>query len=146
VPSVIVRIKIAAKKNTMIKILGLLAILLVLVSSETVFGSEAQIKFFCKKNYGKKLTTFKQCVLSQKNAKKFIEKSKADKEIKQYCKKWNQINWVKRKYCVTSQEKAKLEIGSIKTDLIIKYTCEAVHKEDFVLQRNCILEEIESEN
>jgi hypothetical protein len=146
VSSVMVRIKLIAKKNTIIKFFGLFAFLLTLFFSETVFGSEVQIKEFCKKNYGKKLTTYNQCVLSQMSAEKFIENRKTDKGIKHNCKKWNPINWVKRKYCITSQEKAKLEIESIKTDPIIKYTCEVVDKDDLVLQRNCILEEIEGED
>jgi glutathione peroxidase-family protein len=146
VASVNVRIQLAEKKNMMIKFFGFLVFLLALIFSETVFGSEAQIKSFCKKNYGKKLTTYNQCVLSQKSAEKFIKNRKTDKGIKHYCEKWNPINWVKRKYCITSQEKAKLEIESIKTDPIIKYTCEVVNNEDLVLQRNCILEEIEGKD
>jgi hypothetical protein len=129
----------------MIKFFGLFTFLLVLLYSETVFGSEVQIKSFCKNNYGKKRTTYNQCILSQKSAKKFIEKSKAEKAIKQYCKKWNSLNWVKRKYCITAQGNAKIKIESIKTDHITKYTCEIVHKEDLVSQKNCILKETESE-
>jgi len=135
--------KSATKKNTIVLFFGLSTFSLFLLFSGTALGATAQIKSFCKKNYGKKLTTYEQCVLSQTNSKRFIEKSKAEESIKQFCKRWNLTNWVKQKFCVTSQEKAKTEIKSIKADPMIKFTCEAAYREDLVLQRNCILKEIE---
>lgn len=131
------------RKIYMSKLLGLLTFLLALLFSETVLGSEAQINKFCKKNYGKKLTTFERCVLSQKSAKRFIKRSKADNSIKIFCKKKNPINLVKRKYCISTQANAKAEMETYAADLIIRYICKEIHKENMVSQRNCVWMEIQ---
>lgn len=129
----------------MVKTFGFFTLLLVLLFSHTALGSEAQVKKFCKENYGKKRTTFDQCFLSQKSAKKFIERNKTDDTIKQYCKKKNPVNWVKRKYCINAQERAKTEIKMLTADDLIKTKCKKTYGKDFVSQKNCIRYETESE-
>ncbi len=127
-------------KTLMMKLFVILTSLTILFNSSEVFGAEAQIERFCKKNYGKKLTTYERCVLSQKGAKKYIKRMRVDDSIKQYCEKlkMNRKNWVKLKYCIVTQENAKAKIEASNANLLLKDSCKKYHGDSWISQKNCV--------
>jgi hypothetical protein len=127
-------------KTLMTKLFVILLSLTIFFCPAAVFGSEAKIERFCKKNYGKKRTTYERCVLSQKGAKKYIERTRVDDSIKQYCKKlkMNRKNWVKLKYCIATQENAKAKIEASNANILLKDSCEKYHGENWISQKNCV--------